>query len=138
MLYHAAGDERRASDAVRSAMNEWRGRSGRKSEDGPDPEFLAIAQSMLGEHAAALATIDEARANLPESRDAFNAPELSFTRSVILVRAGRSEEGYAEVTRLLRVPFGSPRWKFASVWGGQLLVKDDPHYKELLTHPPRL
>ena len=59
---------------------------------------------------------------------------MSFARSVILVRAGRSEEGYAEVARLLHVPFGGLR-PFDPLW---LLLKDDPHYDELLNHPPRL
>jgi hypothetical protein len=128
ILYHAAGDERRARQSFLAAEPH----APRASEE------LAIIQSMLGQHAAALATIDEARAKTPESRDAINGPELSFVRSVILVRAGRREQGYAEVTRLLRVPFGSPRWKFGYMNCVQLLVKDDSHYDELLNRPPRL
>ena len=96
---------------------------------------LAIVQSMLGEHAAALATIEEARTQQPEVRDAINGPQVSFVRSFILVRAGRSEEGYAEVARLLHVPYGGHLDPFDPLW---LLLKDDPHYDELLNHPPRL
>ena len=59
---------------------------------------------MRGQHAGALATIDAVRAAVPESRDRINGPPVSFTRSVILVRAGRTAEGYAEATRLLHVP----------------------------------
>ncbi len=128
ILYHAADDESRARESFLAAeAHQLRGSEG-----------LAIVQSMLGKHAAALATIDEARARQPESRDAINGPELSFVRSVILVRAGRREEGYAEVNRLLHVPFGAPSWKFGYMNCVQLLVKDDPHYDELLHRPPRL
>ncbi len=72
---------------------------------------------MLGEHSAALDTIEEARRLAPEARDATNGPPISYVRSVVLVRAGQAEEGYAEVARLLRVPFGVPN----SVLGGRSL-----------------
>ena len=57
--------------------------------------LLATLQSMLGKHDEALATVEAARAQMPEARDAINGPQASFVRSVILVRAGRTEEGYA-------------------------------------------
>jgi TolB-like protein len=99
---------------------------------------LAVAQSMLGKHEAALATIEAARAKYPESRDAVNGPSLSFTRSIILVRAGRAAEGYAEATRLLHVPFGTAMDVFEDRDPLLLLIKDDPHYDQLINHPPRL
>jgi len=49
-----------------------------------------------------------------------------------------AEEGYAEVTRLLHVPFGSPYSLHYGVDPLEPLLKDDPHYDELLHHPPRL
>ena len=134
ILYHAAGDEPRARQLFLAAQRQ----APRNFHDPEGIEGLAISQSMLGEHAAALATIDELRAKLPESRDAINGPEVSFMRCVILVRAGRSEEAYAEVNRLLHVPFGNPLWKYGEVHLVALLVKDDPHFDELLYHPPRL
>ena len=100
---------------------------------------LALAQSMLGEHAAALATIDVLRNELSEARDPINGPPVSFIRSIILVRGGHTAEGYAEVTRLLRVPFGVPGDFLDDGTAEMLLVvKDDPHYDELIHHPPRL
>jgi hypothetical protein len=99
---------------------------------------LAIVQPMLGEHAAALATIEAARAQSPEARDAANGPLVSFMRSVILVRAGRSDEGHVEVARLLHVPFGSPLNFYQDVDPVELLLEDEPHYDELLNHRPRL
>ena len=129
ILYHMAGDEGRARQAFLTAERQSRG---------DDLEALAISQSMLGKHVAALATIDEARARAPESRDALNGPERSFVRSVILLRAGQTDEAYAEVNRLQHVPFGNPLWKFGEMNSVALLVQDDPHYDELLHRPPRL
>ena len=141
-LYLAAGDPRRAEKSFRDAetfalklLEKEPRRNGLEEFSRP----LAMVQSMLGKHAAALATIESARTSSPESRDATNGPVISFTRSVILVRAGRSEEGYAEVARLLRVPFGSPiNFAYGDPEPVLLILKDDPHYDELINRPPRL
>jgi TolB-like protein/Tfp pilus assembly protein PilF len=137
-LYWAAGDAGHAEQSFRSAEREAR----KIIESAPTQtdEFvhLALAQSMLGDHAAALASIDTARTLSPEERDATNGPHVSFIRSIILVRAGRSAEGYAEVTRLLRVPFSGRQEYFGEKDPELLLVEHDPHYDELVNHPPRL
>ena len=100
---------------------------------------LALAQSMLGEHAAALGNVEILRSAQPEARDPINGPAISFLRSLILVRAGRTAEGYAEVTRLLHVPFGALVNLFEDGTAEMLLaVKDDPHYDEIVNTPPRL
>ena len=103
-------------------------------------EDLALAQSMLNEHAAALSSIDAARAATPEAQDPINGPGVSFLRSMILVRAGRTAEGYAEVARLLRVPFGAPIADLFDDGTGErlLMVKDDRHYDQIVHDPPRL
>ena len=137
-LYLAAGDVARAQQSFRTAERAARAKSPGKVLDGTSLAQLAMAQSMLGEHAAALASIELARTQSPEARDAINGPSLSFTRSIILVRAGRSAEGYAEVARLLRVPFGAPIDVIDFPDPVRLLLKDDPHYDELINHPPRL
>jgi tetratricopeptide (TPR) repeat protein len=136
-LYLAAGDAGRAEQAFRAAEQHATGMLKRGSEQ-VDLRQLAVVQSMLGEHAAALATIETARAQQPEARDATNGPYVSFVRSVVLLRAGRSEEAYAEVARLLRVPFGCPVSFYEEAEPVELLLKDDPHYDELINHPPRL
>jgi hypothetical protein len=38
----------------------------------------------------------------------------------------------------LRVPFGAPIDVFDVPDPERLLLKDDPHYDELINHPPRL
>jgi len=138
VLYWAAGDARSAERTFRALERDARAALQRRQGDPGVATRLALAQSMLGEHAAALATIDAALAEHPEASDALDGPQLSFIRSIILVRAGRTAEGYAEVERLLRVPFAAP---MEIIWDPEpelLLVRADPHYDELINHPPRL
>ena len=134
ILYHAAGDESRARQSFLAAERHAQ----KSSTDVDEIKALAISQSMLGKHAAALATIDALCAQMPESRDAINGPDASWVRSVILFLAGRRDEADAEADRLLHVPFGNPLWKFGESHAVALLVKDDPHFDKLLYHPPRL
>jgi len=54
------------------------------------------------------------------------------------MRAGRKDEGYAEVQRLLKVPFANAVPFFEDPDPAYLAVKDDPHYDEILRRPPRL
>ena len=61
---------------------------------------------------------------------------MAFLRS--MVRAGRKDEGYAEVQRLLKVPFAYAMPFFEDPDPAYLAVKDDPHYDEILRRPPRL
>ena len=138
-LYWAGGKPAEAERSFRTVEQEASSLLRREPHSQDMRTRLALAQSMLGEHSAALATIDAERAEMPEARDPINGPAVSFMRSIILVRAGRPAEGYAEVTRLLRVPFGAPIDVFSDGDGEiLLLVKDDPHYDELVRHPPRL
>ena len=139
LWYSAAGDRRSAAQALHMAERLGREKIKGAPDDSDSLMRLAVVQSVLEEHAAALATIDRARALVPEARDAVNGPDVSFVRSIVLVRAGRSTEGYAEVTRLLHVPFASPLPYFD---GGThpevVLVKDDPHFDALINHAPPL
>jgi tetratricopeptide (TPR) repeat protein len=135
LWYSAAGDRRSATQALQIAERLGLEKIKGAPEDTASLEQLAVVQSMLAEHAAALATIDRARA---QARDAVNGPDVSFVRSVVLVRAGRSAEGYAEVTRLLHVPFASPSPYFDGGNPEVVLVKDDPHFDALINHAPRL
>lgn len=57
---------------------------------------------------------------------------------MVLARAGRSDEAYAEVARLLNVPFGAPLVVFDDPDPVLLLLRDDPHFDALIHHPPRL
>ena len=137
-LYHAVGDAAHEEESFRRAEALSIALKQRGPPRGPMLLQLATLQSMMGKHDEALATVEIARAQTPEARDALNGPQVSFVRSVILVRAGRSEEGYAEAARLLRVPFGSPRDFSGPDNPIALAVKDDPKFDELINHPPRL
>jgi len=138
-LYRAAGNSAAAEQRFR-ALERDLAAALHTGAPGRDEllKSLALVQSVLGEHDAALKTIEEARALVPESLDHVNGPQISFIRSVVLARAGRTTEAYAEVQRLLHVPFGSP----LNLWGDlppvYLLLRDDPHFDELLYRPPRL
>ncbi len=137
-LYQAAGDEPRAAEFFRTVERDIRSMLRRGPVTSDTLIGLAVAQSMLAEHAAALETIETARQQDPEERDAVNGPSVSFMRSVILVRAGRSAEGYAEVARLLRVPFGSPIDFIDNPPDVRIVLRGDRHYDALINHPPRL
>jgi len=100
--------------------------------------YLAVAQSMRGAHADALATIERAARESPQDDDVVNGPRVAFTRAVVLLQTGRIDEAHAVVERLLRTPFGAPLEFFGDPPGIDLLVKDDPRFDELLHHPPRL
>ena len=140
-LYYAAGDLPSAEENFLRAETlalEMKQRDPKGELRGYSPEQFGLVLSMLGKHAEALAVVERARAMTPESRDKLNGPRISFIRSIVLVRAGRTEEGYAEVERLLRVPFGAPLNFEFSYHVTSLITKDDPHFDELINHPPRL
>ena len=138
LLYLAASDPARARQEFLRGERYAKDRG--KSANVSDLEILAILQSLLGEHAEALRNIEQARDEFPEANDAVNGPRISFERSLVLVRAGRRDEGDAEADRLLHVPFGSP---FQDFFGGfdvwQLMPEaKDPHFDALINRPPRL
>lgn len=136
-LYWAAGKGAEAERSFRALKREMT--VGLQKSDDYKYNFrenLALAQSMLGEHATALATIEILRSQVAASHDFLFIPHVAFLRSIILVRAGRSAEGYAEVTRLLHVPFGAP-FKL-QIEETLLAVKNDPKFDELVNRPPRL
>ena len=136
--YWGAGDLHSAAQTFRIAERFGRDQVKRDPEDTDTLVRFALVESMLGEHAAALDTIERARMLAPEARDAVNGPAISFARSVILVRAGRSTEGYAEAARLLHVPYGAPAPFFDPDHPEVVILKHDPHYDALINHPPRL
>ncbi|HEY2676828.1 MAG TPA: TIR domain-containing protein [Steroidobacteraceae bacterium] len=137
-LYLKAGNRRGAEQAFRAVEHDA-GAQAQRAPLGPDQlQPLALAQSMLGDHAAALATIERVRAMNPETRDAVNGPYASLLRSFILVRGGRAAEGYAEGDRLLHVPFGLPIDFIVDPEPVRPLLESDPRFKAMLKDPPRL
>ncbi len=138
LLYWKADRIAEASGKFREIEREANRRLQRDPHTPNVRPWLALAESMLGRNEAALAAIDAERDRVPEARDPVNGPPLSFARSVFLVRAGRTAEGYAEVARLLRVPFSTAMEMLGDPSALLLLIQDDPHYDELINHPPRL
>ncbi len=139
LLFLAAGDAAKAHQEFLHAEQYAAKHVG--DSQGPDTHVeLALVQSLLGQNAAALATIDQIQSRFPEATDRVNGPQVSFARSIILVRAGRLEEGHAEAERLLKVPFGAPISQFSGPEDGWNLLPEakDPIFDELINHPPRL
>jgi TolB-like protein len=138
-LSRAAGDSGAAEQRFRALERDLSEALRQEPTDRDDLyKTLALAQSALEEHDAAIKTIESARVRVPESIDHVNGPQISFVRSVVLARAGRTTEAYAEVERLLHVPFGSPLMLYGDLPPVYLLLKDDSHFDELLHDPPRL
>ena len=137
MLYSAAGDQERAEQNFRSAETyalELQKREPEAVNLGNWPRSNRCSASMKPRWP----TSNRLRAKIPESRDGVNGPPISFLRSIILVRAGRTEEGYAEVQRLLGVPYGRRSIDDRGPPPLMLTVMDDPKFDELIYHPPRL
>jgi TolB-like protein/regulator of sirC expression with transglutaminase-like and TPR domain len=137
--YDMAGDREKANHYYRQALEA--AAAVQRDPAQLDLEFVAVAESLLGAHDAALATIEKVAQFNPESTDAINGPWVSFVRSIILVRAGRVEEGHAEAARLLRVPFAAPVQHF---FGPSLdfvlrrAIQDDRQFDAFFDDPPRL
>jgi TolB-like protein/Flp pilus assembly protein TadD len=138
-LYRAAGDVPAAERLFRTLERDLAASLRHEPPDrGTVLKRLALVQSMLGEHDAAIRTVEEARALSPESLDPVNGPSVSFYRSVVLARAGRSDEANAEIARLLHVPFATADDPFSDPDPIYVLLKDDPQFDALIHHPPRL
>jgi TolB-like protein len=142
-LWHLAGNKELAQSLFRALVAEETAlRGGKTSASSTEPlghSRLAVVQLLLGEYDAAIATMNEAQAAIPESADMTNGPSISAWRAAILVLVGRKDEGYAEAKRLLHVPFGTPFGEPVP-WFDPIfeLVKVDPVLDELFNHPPRL
>jgi len=137
-LYWAAGDAKNSSRAFGKLERAAAAVLESSPHDVDALTYLAVAQSMLGAHADALATVERAERESPQGDDVVNGPRVAFTRAVVLLQSGRVDEAHAVVERLLRTPFGAPLEFFGDPPGIDLLVKDDPRFDELLHHPPRL
>jgi hypothetical protein len=112
-LYWAAGDTAHAEQLFRSVEREARVTTQKEPTQSDAFVRLALAQSVLGEHAAALASVEAARTLNPEHSDAVNGPHVSFIRSIILVRAPHSRGVCRSLASIAR-PFRRP----SRIYGG--------------------
>jgi tetratricopeptide (TPR) repeat protein len=140
-LWHLAGKTELSQEILRQLVAEETAlRRGEKPQSFSMDRLcrLAVAQSLLGEHDAAIATVNEAQALAPESVDLTNGPRISAWRAAVLVLSGRREEGDAEAKRLLHVPYASPVDDMSPPDPLFEIVKADPVLDGLFNHPPRL
>jgi tetratricopeptide (TPR) repeat protein len=91
----------------------------------------SYALLVLDRHDEALSAAEQARRDLPESRDLLFGSLVSSWRTRVLARAGHREQALAEIERLLEAPYRmnkwrlylDPRWDF---------FRDDPRFNEMI------
>jgi tetratricopeptide (TPR) repeat protein len=131
VLHAATGDWNRARPHLEAIAAK-----GRNTPFPPDDGTFnvleaAVALELLGEHAAAVRAADEAVRRRPESRDATNGGDVALRHAWVLIHSGvRSEEGYAELARLMNAYAIHPRMVAVDpLW---LMLRDDPRVRQIL------
>ena len=95
---------------------------------------IGFTEAVLGDREGALAAVAKVAELVPESKDAVDGPAKSLSCAQIFAWVGEKDKAIAELTRLLRVPYGAnvhnelhdPGW---------LPLHDDPRFKALLDDP---
>lgn len=127
-----AGQAGPATRLMRELRQELQASGGKMDESN---RFLVIAliDSALGEHGAALAAIERTCQLAPEDRDATNGPAFALVRALLLVRAGQDARGYAELERLRHVPNAVPYdWFGGDISPTLILMEQDPRFHAVL------
>jgi hypothetical protein len=91
----------------------------------------AVALALLGRGNEALQAAERAVTLAPERTDAINGGSVAMLRAWVLIQSRiRSEEGYAELERLLGSFDLQPRWVAVSPhW---LLLRDDTRAQQII------
>ena len=99
----------------------------------------ALMEALLGQKTEALRAARKAVELMPESLDATDGPEYGRTLAVVYAWTGDKDRALAELTRLLRVPFGY----YGSVHDLRVdaafaPLRGDPRFEALLKDPKNL
>jgi TolB-like protein/Flp pilus assembly protein TadD len=123
--YLALGEESSAEPYLQSVAAAARPDDARSLAEG------AVALELLGRSGEALQAAERAVALLPERADAMNGGWVAMLRAWVLIHSRiRSEEGYAELERLLGSFDLQPRWVAVSPhW---LLLRDDTRAQQII------
>jgi len=95
---------------------------------------LACMDVLAGDKEQGLQCADKAVALLPESADAASGPDIACTRALLLAWIGRKDEALAELTRLLRTPYG-PNVYSLRIDPMSVPLRGDPRFEALLKDP---
>jgi TolB-like protein/Flp pilus assembly protein TadD len=95
---------------------------------------IAMAESILGNHAEAIRWIDRAAEVMPEAKESRIGLTISVLRARILAWAGEKDRAIAEITRLFQVPseLNVHQMKGSIGWAPLL---DDPRFQALMADP---
>ena len=96
---------------------------------------LARMEALLGQKAQALRDAHKALELMPEALDTYIGPEHSRNLAVVLTWTGEKEQAIAELSRLLRVPAGTPGVYSLRVDAAFAPLRGDPRFEALLNDP---
>jgi TolB-like protein/Flp pilus assembly protein TadD len=131
VTYTALGDAERAAPHLEAAAAIADTSTETVSQTAFTLAEAAVALELLGRHDDAFHAADQAVRFMPESRDALNGPQASLKRAWVLIHSGdRSEEGYAELERLMGALDIHPRLVAADpLW---IILRQDERTQQIL------
>ena len=108
----------------------------RESPDDPSRRLL-LAQLLvaLGDKEGGIAEANRAAELLPESRDAYDGPQVTILLAEVLAWAGENDRALELIKRSLSTPNGAtvPLLKIDPGWDP---LRSDPRFQQLLAAPP--
>jgi TolB-like protein/tetratricopeptide (TPR) repeat protein len=131
MVKKAMGDEANARELFGKAKKFAEDDLKQNGDDAGSRARLAQALAWLGEKDAALAEIQRARTLLPESKDAFEGPEITNTAAEIYATFGDAGNATTLLDHLLQVPGPTnvAVLKLNPIWDP---IRKDPRFQALL------
>jgi len=128
----ALKDEAGAREAFVKARDAAQLQLGKDPQDASSHANLASTEALLGRREEALSQIAQARNLLPETKDAFNGPDITETEAEIHATLGDASQAVAILDGLLRRP--SPvtvtMLKINPVWDP---IRNDPGFQKLIS-----
>ena len=133
-----AGDTSAARGRVDSAMPVLTAEVARQPSNASLWACLAEAHAIKGEKDEAIRCSEKAMELVPEARDALDGPTNALLHASVLAQVGEKDRALAELSRLLKVPFGAnARATRNGIWFGASFrsLRGDPRFEALLSDP---
>ncbi len=130
-LKKALKDEAGAREAFIKARDAAQMQVSKDSQSAFAHANLAVAEASLGNRDEALSQIAQARNLLPETKDAFNGPDIAETEAEVHAILGDPAKAVSILDRLLRKPSAVTvtTLKINPVWD---TIRQDPAFQKLL------